>query len=110
MPGSRPLTPAEHAVLDRLLSAEFDGVAELRAQAATVRVTGGCDCGCPTIHFREGNNGLRLVAEAANPAQDQTVLLFVGEDGHLESMELAWVTDAPPSTFPKPDDLAVQPR
>jgi len=45
----RPLTRDEQSVLDRLLSVEFDGVAELREQAEGATVTGLCDCGCPSV-------------------------------------------------------------
>jgi len=36
----RPLNPAERAVLEHLLSAEFDGAAELRAQLDRTEVAG----------------------------------------------------------------------
>lgn len=96
-------------MLERLLSADSEVAGALRRQMDGLTVTGGCKCGCPTVHFREGNSGLHLVAEATNAQQDQTVLLFVGDDGVLESMELTWVTDDVPSDFPDPGSLTVSP-
>ena len=48
---TRSLTGAERANLDALLAVDFPGVKALRAQAATALVSGGCDCGCPTIYL-----------------------------------------------------------
>ena len=45
----RPLISDEHAALDLLLSVDFDGATDLRAQARDATVVGRCDCGCPTV-------------------------------------------------------------
>jgi hypothetical protein len=45
----RRLTKAEQAVLDRLVA--HAGSAELTAQAASVRVTAACDCGCRSVRL-----------------------------------------------------------
>ncbi len=45
----RPLTGVEVAALNHMLSRDFPGVEQLRTQARTARVTGGCGCGCPSI-------------------------------------------------------------
>lgn len=42
----RPLTAIERSMLEYLLSEEFPGVLEYRAQAAKVVVTEPCPCGC----------------------------------------------------------------
>jgi hypothetical protein len=111
MPGDlpRPLTAVERAVLDRLLGVEFDGVEVLRDQVKDLLVTGGCGCGCPTINFQEGpSGGLGIVTEAWTPTKDRSVLLFVDGKRRLQSLELQWMTDAPPTEWPDPDELIVQ--
>jgi hypothetical protein len=45
----RPLISDEHAALDLLLSVDFDGATDLRAQARDATVVGRCGCGCPTV-------------------------------------------------------------
>jgi hypothetical protein len=64
-------------VLDLLLGAEFAGVGVLREQARSVMVTGGCDCGCPTVYLqvssdvpagRGESNSTRTVSPAPAPA------------------------------------------
>jgi hypothetical protein len=47
------MTGREQAVLDALLSVEFDGVEQLRSAAQHVLVIGGCECGCPSIDFHK---------------------------------------------------------
>jgi hypothetical protein len=46
---TRPLTEREDEILELMLSLEAPGIAELREQAPTARVTGRCPCGCATI-------------------------------------------------------------
>jgi hypothetical protein len=61
----RPLTDREQAVLNALLTVDFDGAERLRAQAVGARVFAGCDCGCPSIDFFEGrNSGMSVVVNA----------------------------------------------
>lgn len=93
----RPLTSAERAVLDLLLSRELPGRTELVAQAASVRTGGSsCSCGCPSFS---------LIADRALPPAPVTqrmvsdahgedpggnvvgVLLFV-DDGYLSEVEV----------------------
>ncbi|MET8853786.1 hypothetical protein [Amycolatopsis sp. NPDC004625] len=100
---SRPLTPEERTTLDTLLAADFPGAAELRAQAPTARVTGGCACGCPTIDL--------AVDEATPPAPIENsvaveadapgggLIVFV-EAGRLSCLEYWTVEDKPPAGFP----------
>lgn len=45
----RPLSDSESEILDAMLSPDFPGVAELRAQVAHVQVIGKCHCSCPTV-------------------------------------------------------------
>jgi hypothetical protein len=49
LPEPRQLTPAEQALLDRLVA--HARCAELTAQAAAAVVTEGCECGCGSIRL-----------------------------------------------------------
>ncbi|HEY8727975.1 MAG TPA: hypothetical protein VIL94_00220, partial [Acidothermaceae bacterium] len=62
---SRSLTGRERAVLDALLSVEFDDVERLRIEAKDVLVTRGCECGCPSIDFHnEPGSGMHIRVNA----------------------------------------------
>ena len=50
LPQPRPLKPREQELLDFLLDGPVSSP-ELRAQAATVVVSGVCSCGCPSIQL-----------------------------------------------------------
>ena len=104
----RPLSDRERSVLDALLAADFPGVEALRDQAASLRVVGRCDCGCPTIYFSTAPSRHQLVAEGASD-DGQDVLLFAGNQG-LDSLESSWTTASPPAEFPSADGLAVRTR
>ena len=93
----RPLTPTERALLDALLDHEFDGAAELRAQALRATASTGCECGCVTIDLHVPDDV--PVSATAGPAQVEGtvvdaagepiggVLLFV-EHGRLAGLEV----------------------
>jgi hypothetical protein len=52
----RPLTERERDTLDLMLSLEAPGLAELREQAATARVSSECPCGCANIDLEVDRN------------------------------------------------------
>jgi hypothetical protein len=109
----RALSDREREVLDALLSADFPGSAQLRVQADRVRVSGRCDCPCPTIYLSVDEAVANAVthdrvpvrAEVATGAGD-SVLLFA-DSGRLSSLEYAWI-DEPPMEFPSPGELIVR--
>jgi hypothetical protein len=104
----RRLTPIERAVLHRLLGAPIHGAERLREQADDLRVVGGCDCGCPSINFQTDQpGGIGVAAEGLVPDRDRSVLLFVDGADRLYSLELMWITDAPPTDWPDPASLEV---
>jgi hypothetical protein len=110
----RPLTDRERAVLTALLAVDFDGVEQLRAQAAEARVLGGCDCGCPSIDFFEGrNSGMTVVVNAGVKGSDTYDGLFlytVGLPGTGEVLGgIEWVgqSETDPDELPAPEDLVI---
>ncbi|MGW4519896.1 hypothetical protein [Amycolatopsis sp. NPDC004378] len=105
---TRPLSPAERAVLDHLLAGEFPGAPRLRAQLPTARVTGTCACGCPTIDFvvdpalPAADLDGRVVVEADAP--DGGIIVFA-EEGRLSGLEYWSVRDDVPAEFPPPEQI-----
>ena len=92
----RPLTTTERALLDALLDHEFDGAAELRAQAGRATASTGCECGCVTIDLHVPDDA-PVSSTAAAPVEGTVVdaagepigevLLFV-EHGRLSGLEV----------------------
>jgi len=76
------MTVVERAVLDRLLSVDFDGVEALRAQGASRR--------------------------PGHPLRTGPCCFFVDGERRLQSMELQWMTDVPPTEWPAPDELEIR--
>ena len=104
----RPLTTTERALLDSLLDHDFDGVAELRAQALRATASTSCECGCVTIDLHVPDDA--PVSAAVGPAPVEGtgveaagepiggVLLFLAE-GRLSGLEVHSV-DEPVSVVP----------
>ena len=110
----RPLTAREQAVLTALLSVDFDGVEQLRAQAAEAQVFGGCACGCPSIDFFEGrNSGMRVVVNAGVKHSDTYDGLFLytvdipGGGEVLGGIEWVGQGESDPDELPAPEDLTI---
>ncbi|MEV5719232.1 hypothetical protein AB0L41_35560 [Amycolatopsis mediterranei] len=109
MENPRPLTPNERTTLDTLLAADFPGAVELRAQAATARVTGRCGCGCPSIDL-EADRTLPVAELPDDPvaveadAPDGGLIVFAGE-GRLSCLEYWSAGDEPPAAFPPPEEI-----
>lgn len=105
----RPLTRREREVLDALLSVEFDGVEELRAQATSATVVGGCGCGCPSIDFtKERGTGLRIRVNAAIQGTHDGLFLFMLA-GKLGGVEYVGVSpEGDPQELPDPSALVIE--
>jgi hypothetical protein len=110
----RPLTARERAVLDSLLAVDFNGVEELRTQAARAEVRGGCQCGCPSINFFEGqNSGMTMLVNGAvrdSATFDGLFLFSVGLPGVgaiLGGIEWVGKGASHPDELPSPDDLVI---
>ncbi|MFJ5927427.1 hypothetical protein ACIQF6_33030 [Kitasatospora sp. NPDC092948] len=107
----RPLNPAERAVLEHLLSAEFDGAAELRAQLDRTEVVGAWAPDSVSVDLRVNEPGrhtgpfrLAPVGAAVHDEDGAYIgefLLWTDDDGRtLSALEYAWVTDDMPTVLP----------
>lgn len=107
----RPLSASERQVLDVMLTLDFPGVVELRAQVDAARVTRQCDCGCPSIDLVvEGDVPLAKVVSRtpANAEVDGVLgggLVVFVDDGRLSGLEYYWAEDAVPGTWPNLDRI-----
>lgn len=121
----RPLTPAEAAVLDRMLSLDVRGVAALRQQAGTAVVVADRWCGCPSVELAvaeeapvaegvpdgplwvdgEVDTAAAAAALGVTEYTGYAVILFV-RAGRLSGLELSHY-DAPPSSWPPPEAIRV---
>ncbi|WP_406026212.1 hypothetical protein OH802_06480 [Nocardioides sp. NBC_00850] len=113
----RPFSEAEQRILSRLLSVEFDGVQELRAQATHISgVEPNCTCGCPSItptidrSLAPPADGPRILPvelqELERPnGLERTVICFLDEDGYLANLECVFYDDAV-DEWPEADECA----
>jgi hypothetical protein len=115
----RPLTRDERLVLDALLSADFDGVAEPREQAMGATVEGRCKCGCPSIDLIVGADAPhsafpgrlspvegRIAPVGSEPPGD--IILFL-DGGRLSYLEYVYYQDDVPNSWP-PDRAGNTPQ
>jgi hypothetical protein len=109
---SRELTERERAVLTALLAVDFDGAPHLRAQAATVRVAGGCPCGCPSIEFVTARGAGMNPKVNGFPYEGHSSLFLytvvdAGGGEQLGGIEWAGI-DENPAELPPPETFAVE--
>ena len=93
----RPLTDLERVVLQKLLSVEFHGVEDLRAQLTQALVVGCCTCGCATITLAVDAmsaepaavvSGAPVSADISDEEQDAGVILLVDAAGYMSCLEI----------------------
>lgn len=103
-------------MLDLLLSSDFAGADELREQAKSAVVVGGCDCGCPSVDLRapRGASAVGLssrlvpceleVAPAGEEPPGQVILF--ADDGRLSYLEYVFFGETP-AKWPDPRRVRV---
>lgn len=101
----RRLTHDEVAIVRALLELACPEATRLRAQIPELRVVGACDCGCPTVDFRAGPDGLELIADAVVAGTDGDAVLLFARDGLLDRLEYMWIGGPPPAGWPAPEAL-----
>ena len=109
----RPLTRAERRLLDFLLSAEFPGRDELKAQAAAAQAVGACECGCGAIDLTVHHSAPRSSCREPIPVEaydtNTEVLLFV-RDGALSSIQIVGrLGNQHPTPYPRLNELTLWP-
>lgn len=62
------MTLSEAKLVNAFLAFDFPGVEQLRAQARSLLVTSGCDCGCGTLNLHPVGDDLP-VSDAARPVE-----------------------------------------
>lgn len=112
----RPLTEIERKTLETLLSVDFTGVSELRAQIPMARSADSTSRSAPTLDIVVPKDAPRSIprnmapirAFAFDSSQEYTgeFILWLA-DGHLSQLEYAWVTDETPKTLPDPSRIQV---
>lgn len=117
----RPLTSEERDVLELLLSADFEGAADLRVQAKSAMSVGGCACPCPSVDMLVTDPDAKPVPmpsrvvpaelriEANEDGIPGDVILFV-DDGRLSYLEYVYYTDEAPTAWPPISQLSLETR
>jgi hypothetical protein len=114
----RPLRVIERKTLETLLSVDFAGVAELRAQVPLARCAGTQTSGsAPSFDVTVPKD----VPRSAFPGNLAPITAYVYDSGqeyvgefllwlahgYLAGVEYAWVTDEPPVDLPDPGSIQV---
>lgn len=117
----RPLRDNERKTLEALLSVDFPGVAELRAQIPLARVAGSRASGtAPSFDITVSESAPRsallqkmapITAVTYDADQEYTgeFILWLA-DGYLSGLEYAWITDEAPEDLPEPSSIHVSVR
>ncbi|MFF2556982.1 hypothetical protein ACFVUS_38680 [Nocardia sp. NPDC058058] len=114
----RRLSLREEAVLRKILSRDFVGAVEFRAQVAFVRVVATWGVGSPSVDLAV-SVGVRAadVADGLLPVEGEVrdeAGGFVGEilvwvtEGYLSAIEFTWVTDERPKVLPDPGAMRLK--
>jgi hypothetical protein len=115
----RPLSPAEHQVLDLMLSQDFPGAASLRSQVPYAQVVGGCDCGWATVDLEVAPEAPRATPDLRGRVLPVTgyvgpdidspkagIIVFVDE-GFLSRLEIYSMAEPVPHEWPDLTEIQV---
>ena len=110
----RPLSDHERTTLLLLLpEGAFPDVGTYREQVTAAEVVGKCPCGCATIRLRVDPSKARQASYVGSPLlpvegrsragfPPRELILFAG-DGWLDSLEIVYYDEPPPSSLPPED-------
>lgn len=109
----RPLNHRERAVLEALLTVDFEGVEILRRQAMDVVVAGMCGCGCPSIDFQADRGvGMTIRVNAGVRGSYGGLFLYTIEDPQEGEVlgGIEWLSGeaTDPEEFPPPQLLDIR--
>jgi hypothetical protein len=114
----RPLRAIERETLETLLSVDFPGVAELRAQIPLARLAAAETTGwepsfnvtvpkaAPPSAFSGNLAPIEAYVYDANQEYTGEFLIWIAH-GYLAGVEYAWITDEPPADLPDPSTIQV---
>ncbi len=117
----RPLTAIERETLETLLSVDFMGVAELRAQIPLARLAATKTSGwepsfnvmipkdAPPSPFQGNLAPISAYVYDSNQEYTGEFLVWIAH-GYLAGVEYAWVTDEAPDVLPDPSRIQVSVR
>lgn len=117
----RPMSDLQRRVIEHLLSAPFDGAAELRHQLTVARVRGNWKPeGSPSFDIAvPANSPKARIGDGAAPVNAYVtneegsysgeLILWIA-NGKLAGLEYAWVTDSPPRQLPRVPFIQVSPK
>lgn len=112
----RALTSDERALIDAIVSATgYYNPDALQVELAGAMVksssTWVCEVRAPvsTPVFNCSDGPFPARAFVSNGSDYQGEIIIWITDGHLSGLEYAWVTDQPPTRWPRPDELNVHP-
>ena len=103
----RDMTPYERAILDRLLSVDFDGADAAHEQAVNARVRSVDDDGCFDFSATEGadiTSPWFILSEGAGPEDEEglpVMLMLFQRDGRLGGVEFVRF-GGNPGLYPEP--------
>ena len=114
----RPLNASERAVLEHILSVDFDGASALRGQLDHVEAVATWAAGSPSIDLRVRGPVARaslpdrlapVDAQVLDPSGEYAgeLLVWVEDGAVLTGLEYAWVTDEPPLCLPTIENIHV---
>ena len=114
----RPLNASERQVLERILSADVPGFAELRGQLQAARVVTRWGTNSASVDLQVPRSEISSQIASGVLPIDAPVLdsnrQFVGEiivwvdSGYLAGIEYAWYTDEPPSQLPLAEQIDIE--
>lgn len=114
----RELNEAERAVLRRVLSVDFPGAAELRAQVEHAVVTAPWGDRSVSVDLEVDGDAARRADLPSGPVPVDAsvsdadgsllgeIIVWTGS-GQLSAIEYAWYTDAAPTELPPPERVTV---
>lgn len=114
---ARPLTPLERSIVRKLLSIDFPGAPELRAQLDHTQVVATWGVGSPSIYLHVAEEApVAAVADGELPVAGEVAdaqggvtgfITLWAEAGLLYALEYAWHTDNRPAMLPDPAAVSV---
>lgn len=108
----RALTLDEHDLIESLIGAVRSGAGRYIGQLESLRVVGGCRCGCPSIDLEVGSGGANgmptplILADAESPEGVPVGVILWARSGRLSGLEVHPWDSAEKIRLPRPETLS----